>query len=260
MLKEEDNSPIIVSGPPRSGTTFMQFFLCNHPNIHIHGQEPNLPWNVTFGWLDKMIKAGKWGKKSNVSTDVRGYPFPHYAGSNEERCELVFRRMMKDFLCGFGPETPRWGGKFLWLCTKKGMAHRIESLWPGTKWIICIRHPFTSFESQKNTFVRDMNLDVWINRWISSVEFLDSHKGKAMCVQVDRLNDRRSRKARLNKVLRFIGESPTEETDLFIDNWEVVHKVKKDKDRKFTLGDKRKKDMFDKFDQLLPCMKKLGYR
>lgn len=210
-------------------------------------------------WHEEMVEAGKWGKRSNKSEDVAHYPIPHYAGSDEKRCNSIFAKMVQDFLCGFGPNKPRWGVKCLWLCTNQKMVSKINALWPQAKWIICIRNPFTSFESQKNTFVKDMDLDVWIRRWISSVRFLDNNKG--FLIQIDKLKDEDNtkRRERLNRLIKFIGEEPDEATDKFISQWPVVHKVTQDANRNFTLGSNRKQIMRKKYAKLVQYMKKLNY-
>lgn len=210
-------------------------------------------------WHAELVEAGKWGKKSNHSEDVANYSIAHYAGSNEKRCNDIFATMVKDFLCGFGPDKPRWGVKCLWLCTNQNIVSKINNLWPQTKWIICIRHPFTSFESQRNTFVKDMDLDVWIRRWISSIKFLDNNKG--FLIQIDKLNgaDDATKKETLNRLLRFVGEEPTESTNKFISEWPIVHKVTKDADRTFKLGDNRKQAIRKKYSKLVEYMKKLNY-
>ena len=253
------NSPIIVSGTPRAGTTWMQWFLSQRPNIHIHGQEPQLPWSTLFKWHEEMVVAGKWGKQSNKSKDVADYSIPHYAGSGEQRCNEIFKTMVKDFMCGFGPEKARWGTKSLWLCTNQKLVEKINRLWPKTKWIICIRHPFVSFESQKNTFVKDMDVNIWIKRWLNSVKFLDQNKG--FLFQIDKLNKEPVdvKKTKLNELMAFIGEPNSKETDQFINQWNVVHKVKKDVDRGFQLSKKRKQQMLNKYPQLPVYMEKLGY-
>ena len=212
-----------------------------------------------FAWHEEMVAAGKWGKQSNKSADVEKYPIPHYAGSEEKRCDKICATMIKDFLCGFGPEKPRWGVKCLWLCTNQNVVSKINRIWPSTKWIICIRNPFVSFESQKNTFVKDMDLDIWIKRWIASVKFLDQNKG--FLIQIDKLNkeSEANRKRELDRLLGFLGEEPVGNTDKFIKEWPTVHKVKKEVERTFTLGDNRKQAMKKKYSKLTDYMKKLGY-
>jgi len=250
--------PIIVSGTPRAGTTWIQWFLSQHPRIHIHGQEPQLPWVTMLTWHEELVAAGKWGKQSNKSDDVAKYPIPHYAGSDEKRCNEIFKTMVKDFLCGFGPDKPRWGVKCLWLCVNLDTARKIDKLWPKTKWIICIRHPFVSFESQKNTFVKDMDLDAWIQRWIASAKFLDTG---GFLVQIDQLSKKteQERKDALDKLFEFIEEQPSPATDAFIKEWKVIHKVRQDSQRTFSLSENRKKQMYDKHPKLKEYMQKFGY-
>lgn len=254
-----DISPIIVSGPPRSGTTWMQWFLSQHPKIHIHGQEPHLSWTTMLSWYDQLVEAGKWGKKSNHSNDVKDYLIPHYAGSDPDRCKRIFVSMVKDFLCGYGEDKPQWGVKCLWLCTNQENVNKIKSIWPETKWIICIRDPFISFESQKNTFVKDQELQVWVKRWIDSAKFTEKNKG--FLFQIDKLSSEsvENRKLISNNLLEYIGEKHTIETEAFIDTWKRVHRIKSDKERTFHLNDKKKDEMLNKFPELKEYMIRLGY-
>jgi hypothetical protein len=238
----------------------MQWFLSQHPRIHIHGQEPKgAAWADLFKWYDALIEAGKWGIKSNKSNDVKNYAIPHYAGSNLERWRKIFGQTIKDFMCGFGPDKPRWGVKALWLSTNQKNIDKMNEIWPDSKWIVCIRDPFTSFESQKNTFVKDQSLEEWIERWIASVQTIRINK--FMCIKLDKLVKEKPlhRLHELNRIFKHIEEIPSSETDEFILKWPIVHKVKPDHKRCFKLPEKRKEEMLNKFENLSPLMKEMGY-
>jgi hypothetical protein len=252
--------PIIITGPPRSGTTWMQFFLSQHPDIHIHGQEPQLPWSDSVNWLDKMIKAGQWGKKSNKSETVKNYPIPHYAGSPKNHCEDIWRKMIHDFITGYGPQKKkRWGHKALWLCVNKEVTERLQEVWPKAKWIVCIRHPFLSFESQKNTFCKKQNIEDWIERWIESIEFYKNNE--SFLFQIDLLSEKENsiKKRETDKLFSFIGENPTKETDKFLYNWQVIHKVTPNHERTFKLGEHRQAEMLKTHPKLKLYMNEMGY-
>lgn len=250
---------IIVSGPPRSGTTFVQWFLSQHPRIHIHGQEPHVSFSEWFGWFDSMIESAKWSVKSNKSKDVKSYQVKHYSGCSPAKCHHIFREMFKNFMTGHGPSKPRWGAKFLWCVSNPKVTVRFEELWPDLKWVVCIRDPFLSFNSQKNTFVKKQDLEEWIERWIGCADFVMNND--CALIQMDKLNyaSEEERMTKLNDVLHFIGEGPSRETDSFIKSWPTVHKVRSDKDRKFQVSEKRKREMHSKYPKLLPLMKNLGY-
>lgn len=210
-------------------------------------------------WLKKMTDAGKWGAKSNKSDDVKNYEILHYAGSPPDRVRQIWKTMVKDFLTGYGPETPRWGTKCLWLCTKVHCVEKLNEIWPNLKWVICIRHPFLSFNSQRNTFVQEQDLEMWIRKWIASVKFTELFDH--ICVQMDQLDElpEEVRLKKLGQVFKFVGESPTSQTEAFVKKWPVIHKVRPNKIRKFSVGEPRKKAMLEKFPELEYYMDKMGY-
>ena len=124
---EAEDAPIFVSGYPRSGTTWMQWFLSQHPDIHIHGQLPNLDWQPGWQWYQQLLECGRWAERANERV---GYEVPHYAGSDERRCRQLFATLIRDFLTGFAPPKRRWGIKSLTWCMTSGLPEQVESLWP----------------------------------------------------------------------------------------------------------------------------------
>lgn len=253
------DSPILVSGTPRAGTTWMQWLLSSHPRIHIHGQEPELQitWQNLLAWYKQLVCAGVWSAHANQTVNYR---IPHYAGSNPERCRTVFARMAKDFLCGYGPERPRWGQKCLWLCAREGCVQTIQEVWPCVKWVICLRHPWVSFESQKNTFGAHLSAETWTANWIATAKFLDHHEG--FLFQIDKLNHASpiQRQETIDRLLEFLGESPTPETRKFVADWPRIHKEREDSARTFRMAEQRKSEMHQRFPELRTYMERLGYK
>lgn len=242
----------------------MQWFLCQHPRIHIHGQEPHLSWVTLVSWYEQMVEAGRWGRRSNEMPENKVYPIPHYAGSNPERCKEIWATMVRDFLCGYGNlEKPRWGQKCLWVSAKQEVIKTIMNVWADARWIICVRHPFISFESQKNTFVKDQDLQEWVKKWINSIRFAENNSDIAFMVQIDNLSKEPLdfRKKVLNKLLNeHLGEDSTTETEAFLDQWKIVHKVKEDNERSFRMPEEKKREMLKKFPDLKVYMEKLNYK
>jgi hypothetical protein len=209
-----------------------------------------------------MVEAGKWGKKSNETPENRVYPFPHYAGSSPEHCKEIWARMVEDFLCGYATPKPRWGQKCLWVSAKQEVVKTIMDVWPDTRWIVCVRHPFVSYESQRNTFVKDQDLVEWVRKWINSVRFAEENPDIACMFQIDNISKEplEFRKTVLNKILNdHLGEPSTPETEAFLDKWEIVHKVKSDSERPFKMPEEKKKEILKKFPELRVYMEKLKY-
>jgi hypothetical protein len=206
-----------------------------------------------------MIEAGEWGEKSNNSQTVKDYPIPHYAGSNKARCEAIWRKMIFEFTAGYGKNRELWGHKALWLCARKE-AEQLKKVWNDGKWIICLRDPFVSFESQKNTFVKKQNLEEWIELWIKSYEFYKNNN--SFLFQIDKISkeDYSTKKETTDSLLKFLNLQPTEETDKFVSEWSVVHKACSEDMRSFKLGDKRRNGVMNSYPVLDKYMKDLGYK
>ena len=260
--------PIIVSGLPRSGTTWMQWFLSQHPRIHIHGQEPRglnndkqivgMSWNILLDFYEKMIDGSQWAEQSNATPELRNYQIPHYAGTSSLNCKKIFAKMTEDFLCGFAPRKPRWGVKSLFLNCKQKSIDTINSIWQDTKWIICTRDPFVSFESQRNTFVENQDLNDWVQQWIACVKNIK--KNQFYHVQIDKLGENSmDRQRTLRRALVYVEEESTKETEDFIEKFPIIHKVKPDKLREYKLPPKDRTEMLNKYGDLGSLMQEIGY-
>lgn len=256
---EQADAPIIVTGLGRSGTTWMQWFLSQHPRIHIHGQFPNLRFEDILGWFQTLDEAGRWAEQANRKM---GYRVAHYAGSDSARTWNIFRRAFRDFMTGYGPLTPRWGLKWIGLSGNDETVGKVKSLWPDARWVVCIRDPFLTVGSVRNTFVPDMDMRQYADRWVNTCKFAESHDPeRTAVVQLDKLTrqDHIERQAALNNVLATIGETPSRQTDSFLRRWPVVHKRKPDAKRKFTVSREAKQELLDEVPELGSCMLRLGY-
>lgn len=258
MTREAD-SPIIVTGPGRSGTTWMQWFLSQHPRIQIHGQPPNPRWEVAWRWYRKLAQQGEWARKANREV---GYEIAHYAGSSADRVRDIFGRAARDFLTGFGPSKPRWGVKWIGLCEQSQAVAQVETFWPKTRFVVCVRDFFVTFDSLKNTFVPAADLRNYAARWVETCRFAESHEAERVAVvQMDKLANQswQERKRVMDGVLECVGEEACRETDDFIQGWPSVHKVTPDAERSFGLSGQEREALIEEVPELAHYMRKMDY-
>lgn len=246
-------SPIFVTGMPRSGTTLFQEFLSKHPRILIHGQEPvDFRWG---DWLQTVVRGAAFSLESNTAIESSE---PHYAGAVEpEWAAGLFLNFVRDFLCGVR-ESLRWGLKSLTQC--RIAADSILQKWPGARWIVCVRHPFRSIESLRNTFDPGKNhsLDVLRGWWTDAVEF-GRLRPQAKLVLIDRLSSMEDRRRMVSEVFGFLGETPTESIWRFVEEWPVIHKVVPDDKRTYILPDQERQDLLKANPQFADLAEDLGY-
>lgn len=251
-----ESDPILVCGMPRSGSTWMQHYLCQHPRVHVAGQFPHLPWDRFWAWYEEMVKHGSW------ACNHPGYIYPHWAGSSEERCRTIFKRTFCDYITGLNAQKPRWGGKFGKLCCDEQTVDNFESLWPEARWIICLRDPFISFSSEVNTFTPGADLKRWCELWVAAARFSDTHDvNRTTRFQIDRVSLlSQSDRIKCGKALIYaMNEEPTEETDRFIAEFDVVHKVKTDERRKRVVSPHDMETMLNDVADLETFMVRCGY-
>lgn len=254
---DASDAPIFVSGIPRSGTTWMQWFLCQHPEIHVHGQLPPFDWQAGWEWYHQLVAAGSSAARSNAEI---AYPIPHYAGSDEERCRRLFAQFLRGFLCGFAPEKPRWGIKSLKWCVEPGVVPQVETLWPEARWVVCIRDPFLAIASEKNTFRPDVDLNAAARGWVEICEFAHRHDPRRTVVfQIDQVADEEQRARATAQVLECIGAAHTPETLQAIREFPVIHQVKPSEQRSFEFSTDAKQRLLDEVPGLRPWMQQMGY-
>lgn len=227
MTDQAIDSPILVSGMPRSGTTWMQTFLSLHPDIHIHGQPPqDFSWENAHNWYLLMCRNAGWAEQSNRDLN---YEIPHYAGTTQEQCAVVFRRMYRDFMCGLGPRKRQWGLKFLGICADPISVTQFESLWPETRWVIGLRHPLASLNSIRNTFAPSYPATKWLGEWLDCLEFIQRRAGdRVVSFDVDRLqqSSEQERVDTLSRLTDCVGIELSPSMRELVTNWTRVHEVK----------------------------------
>lgn len=258
-MADDSNRPIVITGLGRSGTTWMQTYLSQHARIHIHGQSPNLPWQTLWQWYEALVEQGRWSQWANrhTASDV-----PHYAGSGPSRTRDLFRRMFREYFTGNGPDKPRWGLKWIDLPAQADSGDQIEQLWPDMFWIVCVRDPFRTIESAKNTFLPDLDQFCRAKAWVRTCEFAVSHASDNLAVvHLDQLDTRApgERLDSLRELLCRVGEVPTPETDEFVRKWPVVHKVVPDPSRVFRLTDEHRRQLLQRVPGLCKHAVRMGY-
>ena len=248
----QHEAPIFVTGMPRSGTTFVQHLLCAHPSITIHGQEP-----ARFSWGD-LLKAAVQGVGDAASSNAQlNYDAPHYA-SPSEPAEVAYRMLdfVKWYLTG-GRSDRRWGSKSLTQC--RVAADVISECWPATRWIVCIRDPFRSVESLRNTYDRGQQIEIeTLTQWWTDAAGFAHENTAAMPVVFDRLEDTVIRMGFVEQLFEFVGEPATEETLSFAQEWPVIHKVTEDQHREYCLSTHEREQMLDCPDFSM-WVERLGY-
>jgi hypothetical protein len=246
-------SPIFVTGMPRSGTTFVQHLLSQHPRIAIHGQEPaGVSW---ASWLQALIEGLQAAPRSNAELE---YAVPHYAGRlDTQTARREFLEFLRHYFIADEPK-PRWGLKSLLDC--RTAASDLLSVWPETKWIVCLRNPFLSIESVRNTYDRGQlrTIDELVAWWVDAAQFA-AIRSEALPVYIDRLTDHDIRRSWLRELFAFLGEEVTPDVAAFVDCWPVIHQVVRPEQRTYRLSPAERAELLDRFPMLADWRKRLGF-
>jgi len=230
----------------------MQHLLSRHPRITIHGQEPpDLTWGL---WLQTVINGAQFARESNAEMN---YAKPHYAGASDRvTAASGFLRFVREFLSA-GRDSARWGVKSFLQC--RVVIRPILDVWPDTRWIVCLRDPFRSIESVRNTYdKREVHsLETICRWWTESAQFAQSCP-QAMLVQFDRLTTPERRRQMVTKIFQFIDEEPTDAVWRFVDEWPVVHKAVADEERSFRLNEADRHAMLTSNPEFAAQVEELG--
>ena len=258
MTKHADR-PIIVSGPACSGTLWTQWFLSQHPRLHVHGQPPGVPWDFFWGWFQTLRRRGQWSERINRRI---GHEVPYYAGSDPKRTEIAFKRLVRRWITGFGPEKPRWGLRWPGLCARREAVRQWESLWPETRWVICLADPFATIELAKSMLAPNLDLQEAAAQWVATCEFLQSQDpSRIVLLQMDKLRHggEYPKRRAVERLLACVGETPSKETEAFLRRFPISRAIPSSGDRRFVLSDEAKQALAEEVPGLVPCMKRMGY-
>jgi len=222
---------IIVTGTGRSGTTWMQWYLSQHPDIQIHGQDPpELTLEKLHSTLETVLHATRTATTKNQDPSIKHYQAPHYAGTTVQAAHAATLNLAETVLFGPAHRKLRNGLKALDAHSQKRTA-AIKAFWPTAKFVTCIRHPRTSYESARNTFCPNLNLDAYLQAWTHQVV---EGELKGVLYVVDHANTNPEQTAKLVEHLE------TEEHTLmtaFRQAGRVVHRVIPHEKRTFCLKD-----------------------
>ena len=216
--------PIIVTGTGRSGSTWLQWFLCSHPDLVIAGQPQGVIIEDIYPFYSKLASSSKWVQKANK---ILKYKVPHYAGSNPDRSVILLKTFLRDYWLGNQLDVfdrKYWGLKWLHVCHDRPAAEKINEIWPDSKWIVCIRDPFTGFESVKRTFMPEYKFDKWIHNWLLSAKY-PTEQPNATGFQLDLVSKmgEDDRVIETGKILNFLGVEHTDQTIRFVRGWPRIH-------------------------------------
>ena len=109
-----DERPIIIGGIGRSGSTFLQWLLTRHPDIHIYGQIDRLGLDLAHQWYQEALNGSNINLGANKDERRVHYDVAHYAGAEPDELRGAFRHAVRRVITGEPIEsTRRWGIKGL---------------------------------------------------------------------------------------------------------------------------------------------------
>ena len=125
MAVNQSPDPIIIFGAPRSGTTYLQSILNQHPEVFI-SHEARL-----FGWLHQSFK---------VISNQDSFLVTHRE-EFIEHLRVSYPQLIRNFYSKLKPQARYWGDKNPLSLTKAnvGALQTIVELFPGAKFIHIIR-------------------------------------------------------------------------------------------------------------------------
>ena len=125
MVVAQETCPIILYGAPRSGTTFLNRILNEHPDIFISGETRIFLW--AHASLNRLTRD----------------PVNLFLHRDEivDHLRAQYPRMIRDFYCGLNPEARYWGDKAPHYVSRQalGCLDTIADLFPETRFIQIVR-------------------------------------------------------------------------------------------------------------------------
>lgn len=155
---------------------------------------------------------------------------PHYAGCAVADCGVAVAELVKTLICGRAHDKARWGLKLI-----STSANIWDKWFPTAQWIVCIRNPFSVYESGRNcNFIpKSMGLDVWLPKWLNAPKLAASRP--CFVWQIDKMKamPEEGRAKVMRELLAFLDLSPAPEVLDYARRLPVVHKVVADNERRF---------------------------
>jgi len=213
---DKRNSPIIICGAARSGTTFIWQLLNEHPDIVLSDEFFIYKTPSMMKWFDEMREAfgsltarGDW--KPRKAAIMRSL---WYYTSQPARAEagLISRR--------WGNKTP---GSELYIDFYEDV---LEESPPH--YIYCMRDPIRVFLSTRNmAWGKGGNIQGQVKRYIRSIRAMEDFREQApermKIFQIDKVaSDLESRVDVVSEILGYVGEEITDEIMPFIRSWKKV--------------------------------------
>ena len=213
---DKRNSPIIICGAARSGTTFIWQLLNEHPDIVLSDEFFIYKTPSMMKWFDEMREAfgsltarGDW--KPRKAAIMRSL---WYYTSQPARAEagLISRR--------WGNKTP---GSELYI----DFYEDVFEQWPP-QYIYCMRNPKNVFLSVRNmAWGKRVHIRGQVKRYIESVRAMEAFKKRVpermLIFQVDRVaSELESRVSVVREILDYVGEELADEMTPFIQSWRKV--------------------------------------
>ncbi len=125
MVTEQETSPTIVYGPPRSGTTYLIQVLNRHPEIFISNE------TRLFVWAHRSLNVvtQEWHSLFNKREDFVEY------------LRGAYPKLIRDFYKKLHPRARYWGDKNPYYAAKvnEGCLDTIADLFPETRFIHIVR-------------------------------------------------------------------------------------------------------------------------
>lgn len=221
VLQRKTPLPILVSGPGRSGSTFLQFLLSQHPDCEIYGQtgcgrQGADVWSQLFDLRKTMRLRAAWMRRTN---DRIGYEVPHYSGSDRERGDQLWGQFVKEYFRGDRPDTWHWGIKSNAACVLQPFRAAVNQAWGGGRYVMCIRDPWETYLSLKGTFAPQTKLVQFLETWIACATM-----PAVQVFQIDRI-EARNRIEATSQLLSALGLTHCDKTIEFVRRWPPVHRI-----------------------------------
>jgi hypothetical protein len=124
-VTEQARDPIIIYGAPRSGTTYIQHMLSQHPDVFLTNE------SRIFLWLHQAVAVDTY--EDEYVLDHREAFIQHLRETQPDVIRSFYRKL--------APQARYWGDKYPLYASMKhlGALEILVSLFPGTRFIHVIR-------------------------------------------------------------------------------------------------------------------------